>query len=75
MHAVHHVPERILECSNGYVALVTFDVSQPFNTAPWYLIVERMRQIIGDGGVVEAHKELACSMVIGPRAGTLVHLL
>lgn len=43
---------RFRKRRSGYVALVTFDVSNAFNTAPWNIIEERVRRWIGDGGLM-----------------------
>lgn len=53
VHAVEYVLGRVRECREGYVALVTFDVRNAFNTASWDLIAERVRRRLGECRVTD----------------------
>lgn len=48
-----HVLDRVRSCREGYVALVTFDVKNAFNTASWDLIAEKVRRGVGDAKVYD----------------------
>lgn len=47
IHAVELCFGTGMQCPDGYVALVTFDARNAFNTVTWSTVEARMREKIG----------------------------